>query len=217
MEKNESKGYKLIILAGLVIVVIGWYFAKTYYYTANVKSEKAVFFSTAHEFAEIANINPNKIKNLISQYVELEGVVTNVIHSDGEDLIVFTSGIQTDSSFEVGMPVIWEDFLTKNAETPCDSLIFNYGKIYRLKASKLPIIFKGDAINGLDTVANIKYYNKCHTQSGLKSNYFLENFCLEKIKVKAKLEAIKTTEKGIEVQLSNILILEKTPLNKTAF
>ncbi len=203
-----------ILIASLVpIVIIVWFQVKEYFYRKHVEKQEIALVTTCFEFGELIKKEP---KAYLEKYIQLEGVLLNIEHADGGSYIYFTSGFQTDTSYLVGKPVLWTKFSPTRKLSECDSTMLVYGKLYNIQEAAQQITFAGDLIND-DSLTHFKYIPACEEHTRFHTYYSLENFCMNKVVVKARLDQITQTDEGIKVDLSNVLIISKTRNQKTIF
>ncbi|KOY87753.1 hypothetical protein AD998_17895 [bacterium 336/3] len=174
----------------------------------DIRLKKAKLQISTTEFINKYQKDSTSIKSHINQYIELEGDLVDIQYSQDTQYIKFTSGEQSDTSYSVRMYLM-------NPEIPtnaCDSLVLSYHKTYKMKSYKPYFVFYAHTYND-DEQIKFKYLPKCkqYISTRKTTNYFLENFCLEKVKIKGKFASIhKENDSTYSVEITPAMLVSQS-------
>ncbi|MCU0439412.1 MAG: hypothetical protein MUC49_16085 [Raineya sp.] len=174
----------------------------------DVKLEKSVLQISTTDFVNRFLKDSSSVKSYLNQYIEIDG--GNLVHiqySQDTQYIKFTSGEQSDTAYHVRMP-LKKDIIPKNA---CDSLVVFYHQKYKMKPLKPYFIFYAHTYNDENDI-QFKFLPTCkqYISTSKTTHYFLENFCLEKVKIKGKFTAIyKENDSTYAIEITPAILLSK--------
>lgn len=215
MTEQKKNSFRLLV-GTLILVIPILIYINQKYIQDNPEQAEVAWKGSAFDWSERAIKDSTFVSALNNKYIELEGVLLNIVYSQGATTLYFTSGLQTDSCYLVGQQPDWKTLDTNKNLSSCDSLVLQYGKNYNLQANPVEVDFSGDVVNSDDDdLLNFSFFEDCKYTVSKRQEYRLHNFCKNKITVRAKLKAVEKEEKGISVELDKVLILsnEKNPLN----
>lgn len=196
------------LFLGIGVFIFGFIYIKQTYNQHQLNHAEVAWKGSAFQWSELAAKDTGFVSSLESKYIELEGVLLNVVVSQGATTLYFTSGFQTDSSYLVGQQPEWESVSAQSTRSSCDTLILMYGKNYNLQPAPVLVQFYGDAVNSeSDKLLNFSFFETCDYTKGKTHAYRLHNFCANRITVRAQLKQVIKEDKGLTVELNDLLIL----------
>lgn len=204
----------ILLVSGLFAFMLALGYGIRWATRHHIEQQPTSLRITSMEFHELLQKDSSALQKYIGQYIEIEGDLLNIINVNGGGTdIRFTAGQQTDSSYQVAMPLIVNQLIKPT--TPCDSLMKSYATLYCLKSQRPYIEFFASIYNQ-DTLTNFKYYGKCikNIYTRKYTDYLLENFCLEKIVLKGQLGSITKKDSSYEVIITPSILLQRTQNKK---
>jgi hypothetical protein len=215
VKKSKSGIIQLSLVLFIILFVVVFIIGKKYYLGTKKNAKEIALSASCFELANLIQQDIGSMDKYKGKYIELNGVLLNIVNSGGGTTILFTSGYQTDSSYLVGRKLARKTLLqSANPFSPCDSLIINYGEVYNMQESNIFILFRGELINDGGELSQVNYYKQCEQSSSSSTNYQLENFCIEKIKVRAVLHKIVQAENEFIIELDDIILVSKSKTDK---
>ncbi|MDF2454291.1 MAG: hypothetical protein K0R51_284 [Cytophagaceae bacterium] len=218
MSKKKASFFSFLLVAGVIIaIIVGVICIKNWYYERKHANAVVSWQGTTYEWAALAGKDSLFVSKLTGKFIELEGVLLNVVNTQGATTVYFTSGMQTDTSYLVGQQPDWLTVKNQSALTACDSLILMYGRQYNFQPAAVPVIFSGDVVNAdSDKRLDFSYFEDCRLSKNKTIQYRLHNFCAQAIKVRAILTSVNHSDKGLVVELDEVMVLSKEK-NKIKF
>ncbi len=208
VQKGTSLLSFIIVFAAVAAFVVGFIYIKKTYSQNKVSQAEVSWKGTAFEWSERVVNDAAFVSSLENKYIELEGILLNVVVSQGATTLYFTSGFQRDSAYLVGQQTEWQAIDTQATRSSCDTLIIMYGRNYNLQPAAVAVNFFGDVVNDEDDpLLNFSFFEACRYTRGKRDEYRLHNFCANQITVRAKLRTVAKEEKGLTVELDEVLIL----------
>lgn len=178
-----------------------------------------VFKTTA---AEIASKGPqinDFLKPYVNQVIALDGVICEYYNvSDGQCLLELTAGVQEDTCFRVYRSLVVNKLGLKSNWSPCDSSMALTHNLHNLQEQKhhlfinVPLLYIEDAL-----LHEFVYSKSCvdYNRSYKRNDHHLENFCNNKVFVKAKLNSIKVLGDSTYLSFENGILLGQEKLKLT--
>lgn len=156
-------------------------------------------------------------KNHTGKYILLTGDLIGIdaMIKDQHRTISITTGQQTDSCYLVGHPLLE----VQDSNETCNKKILSYRKRYRMRESSQKILFSGDIHNDIeDSLILQRHFPSCaYEDEKFRFKYRLQNFCLERVTVKALVGKINTTGAFPVVELEDLVIVSKQDNPKMGF
>jgi hypothetical protein len=209
-----------ILLVAVVFTIVYIVSSIIESYTARKTREAKTELSiTLYQLLDSLEKNPDLATSLRGKYIETEGsLLTMGPEHGGGSYIYFIAYQQTDSSFEVAHALDYKTVLKKQNWSACDSAIVDYQKLFSLQETPLKITAIASVASSLtneqERVTYCKYCEPYTITTNKTQEFYLQNFCYEKVRVKALVHHILKKETGYEVVLGNGILLSKTRIEK---
>jgi len=206
-KKTSLLGFITAFVA-VAVFIVGFIYIKQKYNQDKMEKVEIAWKGTAFEWSERAAKDTSFVPSLEDKYIEIEGILLNVVYSQGATTLYFTSGFQTDSTYLVGQQPEWKTIEAQSARSSCDTLILMYGRNYKLQPAPIFVKFYGDAVNSDgDELLNFAFFEDCRYMQNKRNEYRLHNFCANKITVRAQLKSVEKNDRYFTVELNEVLVL----------
>lgn len=184
---------------GIIVVIVGLIFISIKYCSdkniEHAQKEKPVFKTSAAEIAAKGPKVTDFLNPYINQVISLDGIICEYYNtSDGQCFLQLTAGVQQDTCFMVYRSLAISELAEVKDWTACDSSMALIHNLHNLQEQKrhifinVPLLYIEDA-----QLQEFVYSKSCvnYNRSYKRSDHHLENFCNNKVFVKAKLSSIK--------------------------
>lgn len=209
---------------GIAVAVLGLIFAVVKYFS-NKSVEAAVaaqpvFKTTAIEIADKGNKSEAFLSPYLNQVIALDGILCEYYSvADGECFLELTAGVQKDSCFVVARPLVVNTLTSQQQWSACDSAMVRTHNLYNLQEHHHKLFVKVElAFMDEVNLQKFSYNKKCNFYNRYynENTHRLENFCIDKVSLKAKLNAIKVLGDSTYLSFNEGVLLTQEKLNHSA-